>query len=269
MQYFFVYNPRAAICRIITSGDVVPLVNAVVLQEIRIVLNFVHSNGQRSTDFTFNKKARLAAPTSERSSPSRVQRGPCPRLTPTLFICSEMPITWARRQPTALNTSCELRFHGPEKCLCGIFTLANCCSLIRHAGNLSTVSLGNASPRLCPLTRQIFFKIKQAPIVLRFCDSATSTPDHNQSVSDVFRFSWLSGPINSFGQIWHTSQKLRKLEPTSMEKMYQFCRPDEGLLGGSTEFQLNLDNSPIRNCQGRILQLWYSLALSRAVRWSG
>ena len=54
---------------------------------------------------------------------------------------------------------------GPKKKLLGTVISANCSSSTHQARNLSTVSLGISSSQLCPLTRQISFKINRAPTV--------------------------------------------------------------------------------------------------------
>ena len=82
-----------------------------------------------------------------------------------------MHVNRARRKPTALNTFLEPSpnmwssccWNNPEKYLVNIVILDNCGSSRHHAMKRSTVSLGNSSTQLCPLTRQMSFRIKQAP----------------------------------------------------------------------------------------------------------
>ena len=53
----------------------------------------------------------------------------------------------------------------PEKLFLGLVILADCGSSTQHVKNLSTISSGMSSSQLCPLTRQMSFKIRRAPKV--------------------------------------------------------------------------------------------------------
>ena len=83
-------------------------------------------------------------------------------------------VTRARRNATALNTSCEL---SPNMCSCsqvlivsgkvllGIVISASLDSSTLHSRNLSTVSFFNSSSQCCPLTRQMSFGNNRAPTI--------------------------------------------------------------------------------------------------------
>ena len=199
LQIFSGHTTHARICRIITSSDVVPLVNAGVLQKFTNLIQFdmkmgclfvefihcttmalsVHINTLTTVTVNahqislFKRAARRAACISNLWTVITfigAARALPETNASSVIIFPEVQVKWALRKPTALNTSCDLSanmrssrcWNGPEKWLLGIVISANRSSSTHQARNVSIVSLDNSSSQLCPLTRQMSFKINHA-----------------------------------------------------------------------------------------------------------